>query len=293
MFTGALTLGWVAQGRGWVNAVALSVLATNVMYFGGVQAVALFGWPPWSAPCVLVGGELLTATGLWIWIVRKIGPVTKPLPAGAMLAFLRRSLPIGGANILRGLVVGSDVLLLGLFVGKAEVGLYSGAFKLYSLGLSLIILYFTVLLPHLASQAGNDTTTLGARLYPALARALLAAIPIMLAGIFLARAVLHLLFGGNFEEATPALQILILALPLHLAAGHFRTAFVALGRQRLDLRLVALAAIVHVAAKLLLIPRLGITGAAWGTVAGEAALLVLAWRAGRAALSDPGWGRSH
>jgi O-antigen/teichoic acid export membrane protein len=119
-------------------------------------------------------------------------------------------------------------------------------------------------------------------------RALLAAVPITLGGLVLARAVLHLLFGGNFEEATTALQILILALPLHLAAGHFRTAFVALGRQRLDLRLVAIAAVVHVAAKLLLIPRLGITGAAWGTLVGEAALLVLAWNAGRAGvLSAP------
>ncbi len=289
MFTGALTLGWVAQGRGWVTAVALSVLATNLMYFGGVQAVALFAWPPWSAPPVLVVGELVTATGLWIWIVRRIGSVTRPLPAGAMLAFLRRSLPIGGANILRGLVAGSDVLLLGLFVGKAEVGLYSGAFKLYSLGLSLIILYFTVLLPHLASPAGNDTTPLGTKLYSALARALLAAVPITLAGLVLSRAVLHLLFGGNFEGATTALKILIVALPLHLTAGHFRTAFVALGRQRLDLRLVALAAIVHVAVKLFLIPRLGITGAAWGTLVGEAALLGLAWNASRSALG----GRAH
>jgi O-antigen/teichoic acid export membrane protein len=99
---------------------------------------------------------------------------------------------------------------------------------------------------------------------------------------------LHLLFGGSFEEAATALQILILAFPLHLTAGHFRTAFVALGRQRLDLRLVALAAIVHVAAKLLLIPWLGSTGAAWGTVAGEAALLVLAWNAGRGVLGGRG-----
>jgi O-antigen/teichoic acid export membrane protein len=283
MFTAALTLGWVAQARGWVNVVALSVLATNLMYFGGVQAVALFGWPPWSAPLVLIFGELLTATGLWLWIARKIGPVRRPLPAGRMLQFLRRSLPIGGANIMRGLVVGSDVLLLGLFVGKAQVGIYSGAFKLYSLGLSLIILYFTILLPHLASQV-RDEPTLKTGLYSALTRALLAAIPITVAGIVLSRAVLHLLFGGNFEEATTALQILILALPLHLAAGHFRSAFVALGRQRLDLRLVALAAIVHVAVKLLLIPRLGITGAASGTFVGEAALFVLAWHAGRSVL---------
>ena len=145
------------------------------------------------------------------------------------------------------------------------------------------------MLPHLASQAGDELTTLRTRLYSAMARALPAAIPITLAGLVLSRAVLHLLFGGNFEEATTALQILILALPLHLAAGHFRTALVALGRQRLDLRLVALAAIVHVAVKLLLIPRLGITGAAWGTLVGETALLMLAWNAGRRVLG----GREH
>jgi O-antigen/teichoic acid export membrane protein len=138
-----------------------------------------------------------------------------------------------------------------------------------------------VLLPHLARQVRDELNIFNASLHAALRRALLAAAAIALAGVFLARPVLHLLFGGNFEEATGALQILILALLPHLAAGHFRTAFVALGRQRLDLRLVALATIAHIAAKLVLIPRLGITGAAWGTFVGEAVLLVLAWQAGR------------
>ena len=38
MLTGALTLGWVAQAWGQAQVVGLSVVATHVVYFGGVQA---------------------------------------------------------------------------------------------------------------------------------------------------------------------------------------------------------------------------------------------------------------
>jgi O-antigen/teichoic acid export membrane protein len=44
------------------------------------------------------------------------------------------------------------VLLPGLFLEKADAGLYSGAFKLYSPGLSVVTRYFAVLLPRMAEK---------------------------------------------------------------------------------------------------------------------------------------------
>jgi O-antigen/teichoic acid export membrane protein len=82
---------------------------------------------------------------------------------------------------------------------------------------------------------------------------------------------------------TGSLQILVLALPLHLASGHFRIALVASGHQRRDLGLVTAGAMVHVASKLLLIPFFGNSGAAWGTFAGEAVLMLMAWRTANSA----------
>jgi len=284
IFTGALTIGWVSQGRGQVNPVGLSMLAMHLAYLGGVVLVVAFGWPLVSVPLVLIVAEMLTAGGLWLWVVRAIGPLTRPLSLAATLNFLRESLPIGGTNILRGVTLASDVLLLGLFVDKAEVGQYAAAFKLYSLGASLVALYFAVLLPQLANRGSKSLPSLWAALHAGLGRSLLAVIPIMAAALVLAGNVLQLLFGSGLDEATDVLRILILALPFHLVAGHHRTALVATGHQRQDLGLVAIGVIVHLTAKVVLIPLFGMNGAAWGTFTGEAVLMVVAWHVARKSL---------
>ena len=288
IFTGALTLGWVAQGRGRVHVVGLAMLATHLGYFGGVQLAVFFDWPPVSVPILLIVAEALAAAGVWTWVVYTIGPVTRLLSRAGTWRFLRESLPIGGANLIRGMIVGSDILLLGLFVDKAQVGLYSAAFKLYSLGASLLAMYFTVLLPDLASRAATSRVALTTGMFKALRASLLATLPVTAAGLLLAGALLRTLFGPEFDAASLALRILIVALIATLASGQFRVTLVALGRQRQDLAIVAGGAIAHAGMKLLLIPAAGIAGAAWGTLAGEIALLALSWIAVRSAMrADP------
>lgn len=284
VLTGALTLGWLAQARGAAHVVGLAMLGTHAVYFGGVQLAVFFGWQPVCVPLSLVLAEALTAAGIWVWIVRAMGSLARPLPAAEMLRFLRESLPIGGANIIRGMIMGSDVLLLGLFADAASVGLYSGAFKLYSLVTSLVSLYFAVLLPQLAAEAARSRLAVETALRTALGRAVVVATPLGLAGLLLSGVVLRMLFKPEFGAAAGALQILVLAVPVHLAAGHYRLALVALNRQRQDLVLVAISALVHVAAKVLLIPTLGLNGAALGTFTGEGVLMLLALVGVRSAL---------
>ncbi|MGE5194507.1 MAG: oligosaccharide flippase family protein [Deltaproteobacteria bacterium] len=286
LFTAAFNIGWVAQGRGQVRPMGLAMLAAHLAYLGGVQLVISHAWPLVSIPLVLVVAEAITAAALWWGIVRGIGPVIRPLPLTAALRFLREALPIGGTNLLRGIMPGSDVLLLGLFLGKAEVGQYAAALKLYSLGSALLAAYFAVLFPHLASRAAGSIANVKAAMATGIRRSFLAAVPITAVALLLAPGVLRFLYGPDFDGATGVLRILLLVLPLQLLAGHWRAALVAAGRQRYDLGLVACGAVVHVGAKLTLIPAVGIGGAAWGTFAGEATLLLLSWYATHAVLRD-------
>jgi O-antigen/teichoic acid export membrane protein len=278
IITGALTIGWVAQARHQMHVVALALLAANVGYFGGVELTTRVGWPPVAVPLLLALSEGLTALGLWIWLLLACGPLSRGLTRLEALQFLRNSLPIGGANILRILTIGSDVLLLGLFVSDGQLGLYSTGFKLYSLGTSLITMYLGVLLPQLAAHAALDPKAMKSALHDSLRRALLAAAVVTAAALFFASVALRVLFGAPFIAATWAVQILFLVWPAQLVAGHFRTALVAQGRQRQDLGLVGGAALAHVIAKACLIPWLGITGAAWGTLGGETLLALAAQR---------------
>src|SRR5260221_9630879 len=123
------------------------------------------------------------------------GPVAIWVPVLNALAFLGTSLPIGVAKFLRMLTLGSEVLSLGLFVAEADVGQYSVGFKLYSVSLSVLALYFVILLPHLAREASRSAAAVKSAVRIALGRSLLAAIPLAGAGIFLARMILHMLFA--------------------------------------------------------------------------------------------------
>jgi O-antigen/teichoic acid export membrane protein len=134
----------------------------------------------------------------------------------------------------------------------------------------------TVLLPHLARCAVVSRPAVGIALRTALGRSLLVAVPATVAGFFLARASLMILFGPGFDAATGILQVLLLAVFVNLIAGQYRTALVAAGCQRQDLAAVAASAVAHVAAKLILIPHFGAAGTACGTLLGEAVLMVTA-----------------
>jgi O-antigen/teichoic acid export membrane protein len=286
LFTGALNIGWVGQGRGDVRPMGLALLVVHIVYVAGVQLVISRSLPLVCVPIVLIVAETLTVAALWWWIVRDIGPVLRPLPLGEALCFLREALPIGGANLLRGIMPGSDILLLRLFVGEDDVGQYAAALKLYSLGSALLMAYFAVVFPHLASRAAKSRHELQAAMSTGIRRSLLAALPLTMAGLALAPFLLSVLFGSDFRDAAGILRVLFLVLPLQLLAGQWRAALVALGRQRYDLGLVTVGAVVHVGTKLGLIPALGIVGAAWGTFAGEVTLMVLSWYAIRTALRD-------
>jgi len=285
--SGALTIGWVAQGRGQIQVFGLATLATHIGYFCGVELTTWAGWPPIGVPLVLVLSELLTAAGLWIWMLWIVGPAARPLPVGAALTLLRESLPIGGANYLRLLTFGSDVLLLGLFVSDVELGQYSVGFKLYSVGSSVLAVFLSaMLLPQLATQSTLGMARFRSTLYANLGKSLAVVAPGAVIGSLLAARILPLLFTRAADAAIAICQVLLLALPANLVAGHFRVALVALGRQRLDMRLVAAGAAIHVAAKLALIPLYGMIGAAWGTLLGETALMLLAWQACRTSLRE-------
>jgi O-antigen/teichoic acid export membrane protein len=281
ILTGAATIGWVAQAQQRMHVVAVALLAINIFYLGGVVLITDSGWPPWAVPLVVACTEGIVAVALWIWLFVTCRGPSRGLPVPASLRFLWDALPIGGANFLRQLGHGSDVLLLGLFVSKAEVGLYGTGSRLYSLGMTLIAIYLSVLLPELAANVTRQPESFDSALSASFRRSLLGVAIVTPTALLLTSFVLGLLFGAPFVAATSAVQILFLAWPVQLISGHFRTALVAQGRQRQDLGLVGVATIAHLIAKLSLIPLLGINGAALGTLTGELILLCLAWLAWR------------
>ena len=98
--------------------------------------------------------------------------------------------------------------------------------------------------------------------------------------------VLGLLFPDDFLGAQSSLRYLLGALLASTLAGQLRYALMAMNRQVTDMRNTGASAVVHVAAKVALIPLFGIEGAAIGCLAGEVTLLVLSAATLARAFSD-------
>jgi O-antigen/teichoic acid export membrane protein len=209
------------------------------------------------------------------WVRKHHGPLQPPTARAPVLDLARAGAPIAGTQLLRGLTRTSDIVILGFMVSRVQLGYYSAAARIFLLMLSLAGSYFVILLPRMAERAADPAGAMRRELRASLRRSL----PIALLGCVLvalfAQPLLASAFDSEFAAAAPALQLLTLALIANFIGRHHRQVLIARGRQGLDLRMTGIGAATHVAAKLALIPPLGITGAALGTLAGELTIAVL------------------
>jgi O-antigen/teichoic acid export membrane protein len=284
LVTGAVSLVWVARAteRFWI--AGLAGLVQPVLFLGCWWSTRLLLPGLLSVPAAAIGSELVLAAGLFVWARRCVGPLKRPSASVRIRELLWGAAPIGASQLLRVVALGSDLVLLGLLVSFQQVGLYAGAYRVFTVGVSLATAYFMVLLPRLARSSAKSPAALGSELRSSLRRTIVPALAAVAIGVLAAGELLERLFGQAFREAEPALQLLALTGAVFVLNGHTRTTLIASGRQRRNMMHIAVGAVVHVSGKLALIPLFGTTGAAAGTLLGETVLLLLGWYAVRGLL---------
>ena len=274
VFVTALSLVWAAQGLERTRILALANVGIQGLALSFVLAFVALGAGLGAIPLGQVLGEGGIAILLMLWLHRH---ATRGDDSPLQVAgILRASAPMAGSQLLRALALGSDVLILALVMPMDDVGRYAGAYRVFTLALSLSATYFVILLPRLCSIAAHgDGSAVRREMTASLGRVSLIAVPLLavLAGV--SGPLLGLLFGDGFRSAAPALAILAAAVLSSLLAGHFRNTLLAIGRPVRDLGAVAAATAVHLTVKLLLAPLLGGVGVALGTLAGETTLLLV------------------
>jgi O-antigen/teichoic acid export membrane protein len=274
VFTIAFDISWVPQAIHRTNAFAVATISTQGLAFLFLIGSLVFASDVRAVPMARIAAEACVAAGFLYWMQRHVAPIAAAMPARRLWQFLQASAPIGGTQLLRGLALGSDLILLGLFVEAESLGIYAAAFKIFQLLLGLTAAYFIILLPRIAERSHDNVAMAGE-----LRRSFKEALPAAIIGLSLMAAtagpLLRLLFGVKFAGASTSLRVLSIALLANISLRHYRQVLLARGLQSLDLRNSVIGGLVHVAAKIVLIPAMGIAGAAVGTLVGEIALLVL------------------
>jgi O-antigen/teichoic acid export membrane protein len=213
-------------------------------------------------------------------------------PQGGLFSLLWMTLPLGMAGFLISLLPNVPRFFLANYWGAAEVGVFTALSAIGLIATMLVTSLGQALTPRLAREYANQDFASFNRLFFRLtAGAILLGLSSLAIGTFLAREILTLLYSSFYGEYTRLFGwILFASLISHLSAC-MTIGLMAARAFRTQLPLYSLAAATVVVGGALLIPRFGLSGAAWAmslaygvhATASAITLLGLRWRSAQPA----------
>lgn len=187
----------------------------------------------------------------------------------AATGLLRASLPIAVYDLLNIGIMRVDVIMLGLFVGRAPgvtletVGIYAACVEVAG-GLRKLSQAFTpILTPILAEQLAGDRHVEAESSYGYVARWMLAVLLPAIVVLTVSGGALLRVFGSGFERGAPWLAVAGAACALNAFVGLGETILM-IQRPTWNVFNTAIAFVAAVSLNLVLIPRFGAMGAAAG-----------------------------
>jgi O-antigen/teichoic acid export membrane protein len=181
--------------------------------------------------------------------------------------WLRMALPLALITSAFMIQAQVDVFMVRCFTPLRDVGIFSAATRI-----SMLVGFGVVSMSAVMSPIIAEMFTLGRHaelqklIYQTSAVTSLAAAGVCLAGGIWGHAVLSL-FGAEFVSGYPTLLILLFTQCLNALAGNAVFLMSMTGHQLVAVRAIAAAVVLNVVLNAVLIPRFGIEGAAWGSLA--------------------------
>lgn len=201
------------------------------------------------------------------------GALVKPILASGF--------PFAIAGVLGGLMINTDLIIIGFFRSAEELGFYGVAIRL----VQFLYLFPTLLsgstFPAFARLAVRDNEKMRALLERTLTLTLLVAFPIAVGGLIVAPEIIEFLFGKGYLAAIPALRILMLTLATTFPIALLGNAVFAYDKQKLLVAYAAIGGVANVILDLLFIPPFGILGSAWATLISQILAGAYLWRAAK------------
>ncbi len=253
-------------------------LATNlfILFFGILflrlsPTVESFTWA-YTAGAGL--GMLLTFAAVWSHLGRILSDFDRKL----VRPILSAAWPFALSGILGGLMVNTDILVIGWLKPAADVGYYSAAQRIILLLYIIPGVLATSIFPLLSRLAhAQDFARSRKIIESALRSVFMVALPIAVGGILVAEPLIKLLFGAEYLPGTTSLQILLLTVPLNFAAIILSNLVFAYEGQKKLVLYAGIGGALNVFLDLLLIPAWGIAGSAFATLIVQLVSLTYLW----------------
>lgn len=276
----AINTDWIFRGFERMGYVAAWEALPRVIWLAGLVLFVRSPEDLLKVPLLRFAGEIVTTAALLAiaWVrypqSRPARAVLHPLNIRILT---QQAAPVGVAALLAQVYYNFDTILLGVLKDSETVGQYGAAYLVVTLLLTGAFLLAATYQPILARTFAADRAGLARHLRRLTAAALLLGV-LVPAGVALAAGpIIRILFGEEFAPAAGPLIVLTASLPFAYLGMAYGTALVAAGLQRHMMVATAIGAVVNVVANLLLIPPLGMMGAAIVTVISYAAAWAIQW----------------
>jgi O-antigen/teichoic acid export membrane protein len=265
-------LGSVAEGmllgRERMALVAAATVPANAIKLGGAAAVLATGGDMRLLALLLTACTWSTAVAEWLLAARYVAAPRLPPDLAVVRRLARSSAPFLGIDCLSAVAASANVVILSKLLDERAVGLYSMAAQLLTpvqlLARNVLLAAFPVMCAQREASDGQG-----------LERATRALFRLMLAFgggaatcfLLLAPQILHLVYGDQADPSAVSILRLLawtaLLTPLTALLGQVLYACL---RERFNLALTLVDAVLSVTLSLLLVSWLGLGGAAWAVL---------------------------
>ena len=160
----------------------------------------------------------------------------------------------------------ADVIFIGYYMGNAEVGVYRVALQLSSLGVFVALALENVLFPRFSRwNEERNHEVVATSLSKAYTYSLVLAVPFCVGGWLLADKLLYYLYGEAFTSGTLALMVLFPLYVIYVFQFLQTMTLNALNHPKDTFWITSIIVLVNIVLNILMIPVLGIAGAALAT----------------------------
>ena len=283
--------------RSRLSPALYGVLATSKAIIAlGIGAVLVYlGFGAKGALMGLFAGFVLP--GMWItwreWRCVRLGEFN----VGVMRQLLAYGLPLTATFALGFVVNTSDRFFIQWLAGAKETGLYAAGYDLAAntLGMAMTVVNLAAYPLALRALEQEGAGAAIAQVRRGATLLLLVAVPCCVALVLLAPNIASIVLDESYRDAAVRLlpPVVLATLLMGIKSFHCDLAFQFRQCTAMQIWPLLAAAAVNVALNMLWIPRMGILGAAYSTVAAYFVALALSWHLGRRVFPIPFPGEVH
>ncbi|MEO8218019.1 MAG: oligosaccharide flippase family protein [Acidobacteriota bacterium] len=281
LISNALSVNWVFMGAEMMRESAIGDILEQVVMVAGVFVFIHQPEHVTRIPWVYLTARLVAVSFLIVRFIRIFGNLVLGIDFGLLRRLIAEALPLAGTSVVAMVSHNFDLVLVGLWLGSSAAGMYGAAYRVVWAPTLIVTAYYMALRPTLARGYRDGIETVSELLRRSVRLTTALAVGIVVGGVLLAVPLVRLLYGRGYDGAIQPMQMLLVAFALVVVSRKYRLILTCFNRQGVDFNIMSAAAVVNIVANLLLIPRMGVLGAALASVISEVGILLMGYSATR------------